>query len=667
MNFNKKILVAGMLLWNVAESMAQVESDDQGTVNHSAGRQIEEIIVQARRRDESLQEVPLAVTALSGDVLRQQAMVTTEDLRQKVPSLYMTPATGRRDTVTLGIRSQQNIQSRLDQDPSVAVYFSEVTMARPYGINQGLYDLESIQVLKGPQGTLFGRNTTGGAMLIQPNRPSHDLEGSLEMEMGNYDSRIATGVLNLPVTDELAVRLAGRKAKRDGFTKNLLTGDKLDEVDNYSLRAAVLYRPNDRLENHLVYDSYSADDSGTSSVLSAIRPAGLGPIFFPGIIDELSEQNRRGAHKVALDAETYSKVDVQGLANTTTLELEDITIKNIVGWRRTELNAFNDLDGSPFPILHSGLIGKAEQFSEEFQVQGTSLDKAVEWIIGGYYFTEKGSDFTPLEGLAGSLAFTNGGRAKNVSKSVFGQGTYRFSAIPDLSLTIGARYTWDTRYIDYRPTFPDDSCAFLLGGLPADPCSVRDDEGFTSPTWSVGLDYQITEQVLSYIVTRRGYRSGGFNITARDDVTAFPPFDQEKVTDVEIGLKSDLFVGEIPVRTNMAVYYAKSDDLQRSISPGTIGVRRVVNAAEAKFYGLELELTAELTERLMLSTYYSYDEASYDNFVDGCVDVSDSRIPNAPKNKLGVGLRYQMNVADGLGDVVLGADYYYQGSVYTNM
>jgi len=645
---------------------------------------IPDIIVQARRRDEGLQSVPLAITALSGDALRSQSVVTVQDLGQHIPSLTVSGNLGRRDTVVIGIRGQRNLLPRLSYDAAVGVYFAEVPIARPYGLNASLYDISSVQVLKGPQGTLFGRNTTGGAMLFEPNRPTDDFGGSVELEYGNYDHRMVTGMFNLPVSDTLAVRVAGRIAKRDGFTKNILTGKRLDAVDNQSFRASVKFNPTPDIENLLVYDFYHSSTSGQSVYLRALRPGGVvSRLFGPGgtfgdIASELAAQKERGPHRVALDGVGPSKVRNQGISNRTTITLsDDISLKNVLGWRKVKSQDTTDLDGSPLPISRPFQTANIQQLSEELQLQGKALDGALSYIVGGFYFREWGDDITygtslnipiPLGPGAPINTLTNprssGGYGRSESESLFAQLTYEIPGVAGLKATAGFRYSWDKRRVEISPA---DSlgCRFeRTAATPAGltPCLAIGRASFSAPTWTVGLDYQVSPKTLLYIVSRRGYRSGGLNIGS-ESFAELKPFLPETVTDVETGIKSDWLLGSVPVRTNAAFYYSSGKDVQRTaqIIPERV-TTTTLNAASTEIYGAELEVIVRPTSGLSLSGYFSWDHARYKKFVTVSGDFSNNRFSFTPEVKYGLTVRYETELPS-IGEAAATFDYSWQGRV----
>ncbi|MEC9358176.1 MAG: TonB-dependent receptor [Pseudomonadota bacterium] len=642
--------------------------------------EIEEVVVTARRRAESLQEVPLAITAISEESLRQQSINTPANLATSVPSLTVASSIAGGSTVTFGIRAQRNLLPRLSNDPSVGVYVNDVVQARPYGLNSSLYDISSVQVLKGPQGTLFGRNTTGGAILFQTNKPTDQFEGWIENELGSYSNQMLTGVVNVPVTDSFALRIAGRKQQRDGYVENVATGEDMGNVDNYSYRVSALWQPTDSLENVLVYDRFKAADNGGAFVLSDVSPTGnaayfYGPAFdsaFGDIQAEFAAQQERDYYTTASGQDNYSRAETEGVANTTTLNLNGITLKNIFGYRKIQSSSSADFDGTPLNVLISAITIDIDQYSDELQLQGKAIDDRLDYIVGLYYFEESGGDSAnPTSALDVPVNPTNpfgtGGTGVSRSASVFSQGTYKFESIPDLGLTVGARYTWDYRELTISPVTPQGCALGASDENPAgiSPCEAEADKSFDAVTWNVSLDYHISSGSLVYLTSRHGYRSGGFNIGAQSEDILNQPFGPEKLTDVEVGLKSDFDVGEVPVRTNLAAYHGWSKDLQRSVrlEPGS-PVNATINAASAKIYGLEGELTVLPAAGLSATAFFSWDHARYDRFVSPAGDdFTDSRFSFTPEHKYGLKARYELAPTP-VGLMVLQAAYSWQSKIY---
>lgn len=394
-----------------------------------AGRSVtalEEIVVTARRREESLQAVPISITAIGGTAIERLKLEQPEDLQFQVPSLMVQ---GSQDQVQMSIRGQFINDTLGTTDAPVNIYFGEALVSRPMGTNQSMYDLEQVQVLKGVQGTLFGRNSTGGALILKPAAPSDVFEGYVKGSLGNYDHRELQGMVNLPMGDTLALRVAGKMLDRDGFGENLNTGQEVEDKDMEAWRISLKWNPTDGVESNTIYDHYRHDQSSSSAFtmheVSFNAPAMMGvnglvaaaqqlAPFFPAVAENtfpanlntlLAEQRARsnprdfrsevgtGAPNQDFFGEFYSKSQNWGVQNITSVEFDSFTVKNIASYREMELDFLNDIDGSPIPMIAFAQGGQYDFFSEELQFLGTALDDKLDWIAGLYYMKEDGDDF----------------------------------------------------------------------------------------------------------------------------------------------------------------------------------------------------------------------------------------------------------------------------------
>ena len=281
------------------------------------------------------------------------------------------------------IRGQRQLESLATQDPSVVMYFAEVPMMRPHGTNGSFFDVQSVQVLKGPQGTLFGRNTTGGAVLLTPNRPDDVFGAELTAGVGNHGAYDTGGYLNLPVGDELAVRFAGQLQHRDGYTHDLHDDKDIDQDDIYAVRVGVLWEPADSIDSYTVYERSKRDQASSGWRLHAVNPAGAYSAF-PGTVaalqDTLARLDASDWHTVDNDQVALEQAESWSLSNATSFEYRGLTFKNVLGYRSVETFGRFDYDGSAVTVTGSGtgtvsLFNSqntldGDQWSEEFQVLG---------------------------------------------------------------------------------------------------------------------------------------------------------------------------------------------------------------------------------------------------------------------------------------------------------
>ncbi|MDX3883360.1 MULTISPECIES: TonB-dependent receptor [Sphingomonas] len=694
-----------------------------------------DIVVIARRREEAAQEVPLAITALSGNALDQKGVQAVEQLRDVAPGVNI--GAQKRDEAQFYIRGQGPgvINAGQRNFSSVATYFAEVPI--PVAGPGTFFDLQSVQVLKGPQGTLFGRNTTGGAVLFEPNRPSDNFEGLARVNVGNYDRYGFEGVVNVPFGNDLGgVRVAGQVERRDGFTKNILSGQKLDGRAFESMRVSVLLRPAPGLENLLIADYSNRDASGSSAILRGINPdaqispnvipAALQPIFdenfgpgtkipmylgqsgtlvpiactsaslpgcppggafgafaaafqgggfgfapTPAVLGVLQQQQQLGIRKVAYEGLNYNRAQNFGITNKTTWEVTDnITLKNIIAYRGQRTDEGNDYDGTVLPLIaqfneytQDWQFGQ-DQFTEEFQVQGSIADR-FRYILG-YYHEKSKPAFDPKisSNTFGSLttrAVTN----TDTSDALFAHG--EFDVTDTIQVSGGYRRTWDKRKASLSQfSTPTGECVLV------DPQTITEDNPigtircpinykakFSASTYDGTVQWKPIDGVLLYAAYRRGFKSGGFNLPApTPDLESFQP---EKVDDYEIGIKADWDVG-FPLRTNLSLFYDKFKDVQVTvpIAIATTGIASVArNLGKQTNKGVEFETVVVPIEGLTLSGFVSYLDAASDITLPFTPAIKGRQAVYQPKWKYNISGRYAYPLSDG-GEIALQADFSHQ-------
>jgi iron complex outermembrane receptor protein len=679
------MMKSGLYMTSLAALAAALATPAMAQDSEESGASASDIIVTARRRDERLLDVPLAVTAISGDTLAQKKIDNVEALRFVAPSLMVSAGSFGKAVPGYTLRGQRSLESILTQDTSVGIYFAEVVQQRPHGTNSAIFDLASVEVLKGPQGTLFGRNTTGGAILFNPNKPTFETEGMVQLEGGNYDLKRGTAVINIPLSDTLAIRAAGRITRRDGFVRHLIgadytnpfqnsirtglgfksvTGSKAgyrsDDERTEAARLSLLWKPSDIFTSYFVGSYFHQDDHGTGFAIGALNKAvgfGLNPV----VAESYDRQQARSKFwTTEANFHPAQKAKVWGISNTSTLELGGITLKNIFGYRKLNVAGVYDFDASPAIAFESGNGLKSNQWSEEFQVSGDISDR-VNFITGLYWFRESGRD-TQYSILFGTRA--NDGIAKNESSSAYAQ--FGAKLTDQLTLTVGGRYTVDDRKL-FALNKLNGNCRIVdSAGLPLDPCFKAFDKSFKSPSWLVSLDYKPNDDMLVYLSHRRGYRAGGWNLRANRSTEQIS-FKPENVYDIEAGFKAQLFDGKFSV--NGAVYQQWYKDIQRTVSfipaPGQALATVQLNAASAKVRGGELEVTARPIEFLELGGTVSHVDARYSKFLTPAgADFSNANFAQAPRWTYTLSGRIFLPTGGDVGEVSLGANYFHQSSMW---
>lgn len=641
-----------------------------------AATPLQEVVITARRTKENLQSVPLSVTAFTGASLARQNIVDTKDLTSKVPSLATGTASTSRDSTDYVIRGQG--QAPGGSDPAVVTYFAEVpTSTSGPGL---LFDLQDLQVLKGPQGTLFGKNTTGGAILLEPQRPTDIYGGYIDLTAGDYNLARAQAALNVPIVDDkVLLRVALDVNHRDGFTKDVNTGVEYDDRDYQAYRASLILRPIDGLEEYLIANYATSNTHGAGSVLVSVNPAGAAAALFPGLEAELAAQKARGPRYVAHSiADPYDKIRSGGFTSITTYQLTtDIVLKNVIGIRDQRERASNDADGSVFPLVDlvpgstdfAGGFGdpSTRSYSEEFQIQGKSFERRLQWLLGVYaqYDQPVSNDQQDNIEEFGFGPFVDMVERRDRSRAIFGQFTYDLGDfIPHLKFTGGARYTADWRSqtsSDYLGT----PAACTLGNANAQ-CLLHQTAGFTAPTGSMSLDYQLTPKILLYVAGRHGYKSGGFNVNAlTPDQQIFMP---EYVTDVEVGEKTDFRFWGMTGRANADVFRGDFSNYQENglVFDAASGQEITItqNAGEGVVQGLEFEGALFPIRQLELSGFYAYTDSYFEKNVFEGVDIKNLPFTNTPRHKASITARYDFETPARYGDFALSGVLSYQSRVY---
>lgn len=669
-------------------------------------RSLGTVLVTARRREESAQDVPISMTVLSEDDLLEQSVFNVQDLQSTAPNIYIGQGGASPGALAFGIRGQFQNDVLTTLDPSVGVYVDGVYWARSHGMNANLLDIARIEVLKGPQGTLFGRNTTGGAISVTTADPNFDgVSGHVQGRVGNFSERDAEFAINLPiVTDKVALRLAGAFAKHDGYYDNRLLNTELGEEDTRSFRAKLRMEPTDDLSIQLSYEYFDLDQAGkptnlefalpfpaapeiiaalsTGGCLQSFDPTCPAP-FVPGS-QTFGQYANDGFYSSSLNQDANETVNTETISAMVTYDLGFADLKYIGAYRSMESDTGRfDYDGTPFTILHPRQFAATDQRTHEVQLNGQLADGKVDYTLGGFYFEEEGIDGNNT--LALPLLNPNNptqtlGEVSGESWAVFAQSSVNITDA--LSATVGLRYSEDTKSLDLRSRSAG-VCSLSAGDppvrlLPTEECLISQSRTDDSINYLLSLEYDWTSDVMTYVKTSKGYRAGGFNLRGTTPFT-YGGFAPEEVIDYEIGVKSQLFDNRF--RLNAAAFYSDYTDIQRSVLvPNGVGgvATTTINAAAAEIYGLEIEATALLTDELELNASVGITEAEYSEFmsqcptpyptsavvpcVDNMFDRSGEKFERTPPLTAGIGATYTKQFTSGT--LTLHSDYYYQDDIY---
>lgn len=658
---------------------SSVAQETSSTASANAQGNLAEIIVTARRREENVQTVPIAITVLSQQTLQDNNVHTIGDLQYLVPSMSAISVYSR-DAVNVSIRGQQT--SGISSIPAVVSYLNEVPI--PSSSNGDLaggpgvlFDLESAEVLKGPQGTLFGRNSVGGDLLLQTARPTNDFGGRVQLTYGNYNDREIDGAINLPIADNvLLTRFAFNGQLRDGFTTVSGDGDHAgsfdaDARDNWSVRGTVTFKPTESLQNDTVVADTKYDSKGSPFVLTDVNPQSLAAtLLFPKLSAYLAEQQALGVRTVlAVDSILGSSGSSLFLSNTSRWSISDsVTFRNIFGYDVYHQTLALDADATVLPLLNAisapSRLTTVQQYTDEAQFLGTALSERLNWVAGAFWLDQvppTGSEIPVLTQtvFGGSSAQINQGGEQ--SKAIYAQGTYDLSSwVTGLKFNLGGRYTWDEVSNNFG------LCTEALPNGPVTDCSYSaiNQAHDRAPTWTVGLDYQIVPDTLLYLTSRRGYRAGGFN-----NAPGEPGFNPEFVDDVELGVKSDWKVADAAVRTNANIYYQDYKDIQvqQNTFNGNTGTFTLLttNAAAANLFGAEFDVLANVTKDLQLGASFDYLHFKYTEFaagVDGASLIAQEQ-SGRPPYKYNLKARYRLPLSSDIGEVTWQTNWNWQAGI----
>ncbi len=695
----KRLILCGgstvaLALSAAAQAQAPVPASTETAAAEAPPRGIEEIIVTARRTNEKLQSTPVAVSAFSSASLARSQVRGVSDLQGRAPSLSI--AVGGTSSPTqaqLAIRGQAQNSPGTNSDPAIGVYVDGVYLARPIAANVDVLDVNRIEVLRGPQGTLFGRNTTGGALSITTNPPTGKFEGSLLLGAGNYDGRLVQGVANIPLNgDELAVRGVFRFQRHDGYGSYPRLNDRPagDVRGDYYGRASLLWAPASLPLKLTISGDYShyRDDGQQQTLLGFNSAFGLAPGFTIGDALALfginpadyvtTKDNFRKYYgynntgKPSLD--TPYDIGIQkGVSANLDLDLDSIHVKSITAYRQALTRDAEDISGLPVNLVAFDGIFRQRQFSQEVNAS-TTLGK-LDLIGGVYYFLERGREtnhsqsfgfLNPNGPAAQVVTVGTDGNVVSNSSALYAQANYHLT--DQLRVTGGIRYTWDLRKVIVHSLADesDPASCTVIRDIPGGPCNQTRSRHFSYPAWTAGVDYQATRNLFLYAKTSGASMAGGWNI--RGDIS--PAFDPESVRDVEVGFKADWF--DHKLRTNTAIFYSWQRKVQRIVNaydPTFNSITQYVqNAGRARTYGAEFEGTLLPWTGMELNTSVALLRANYTKFVgvqlvDGVpveVDRSDEGFPQAPKFTLSVGGTQTLDVP--IGKLSLHADYTYVSS-----
>jgi iron complex outermembrane recepter protein len=669
---------------------------------------LEEVLVQARRVDESQQSVPLSVSTVSEQRLQEAAVTSTSEIQRLLPSLQVRLGpSGQQDWLIRGSLASVNV------DPSVVTYFDDVPINSRL-IVYNLFDVSSVQQLKGPQGTLFGRNTTGGAVLFFSNRPSvTGVGGYLSARYGNLDERRLEGAVNVPLSDELAVRVAGQLERRDGTLHSVTApGLDFDNRHNEAIRASVRWAPSDAVENLTRFTVYRVNEHRfPNRIVSLVGPC-TGPVtpapaclFQPpfnalvgtgNIRAFFTQQQGLGQDQTVANDPTTDKVNRDEVINSFTWSGDALSVRNITYYAKTQVDFSRDFDGTPVRVFDLTTTDDTKTLYSEMHLFGAALQARLNWLVGAGYGDDQTEVFQnqSIFAVPVSLAFPQNLFSDNDFKAtaVFGQATYDLSGLlPGVSVTGGYRYTWDDRTARVRAFSgqPTQVCALQTLPVPAGgPVAFPDTNlaactrtlaaKFNDSNFNLTLDWKPIDRLMLYTAFRQGYKTGSFNLLQINP--AFSQYEPEVVKDVEFGLKADWKLGSAPIRTNLAAFRSKYTNIQQQFvlrNPATGGLETLVLnkdtvtglPSKATFQGFELEATVAPASWLQVSGFYSRVLAEYDQFIVPTTraNLAGADVGMVTPQTYGVTTQARVPLSQGIRSLDLTASYYASKDALSNV
>ena len=613
---------------------------------------VEEIVVTAQRRAESLQKVPISITALSGDQVQQLNVKQASDLSGVSPGVFAVGSRGDANPI-FAIRGIGLNDTFANNNPTVGVYLDDIVQPYTPLLGFPVFDLQRIEVLKGPQGTLYGRNTTGGALNFISKAPTQDFDAYATASYGRFERAEIEGAIGGGVTDTLALRFAGKVTNQsDGWQTNGLTGEKIGDRDTKAARGMALWTPTDSLE--VLFKASVLEDNSDTQLREHVgyyAPGG-GPCsgFLQGVRDEGNCVNSLGYFDPTPDRRTVEASEVYGHEIDTSsrdfmlnvkYDMGMATLTSVTGYIDFERSSGDDSDGSALVLLDSIYNDTIEAFSQEVRLASNDENAAFTWMVGAYYsWDELGSDIEQaLDDHFFRTRVSIDALQKTTSYALFSQVQYRLT--DRLRLTGGLRYTEEEKDFGYD-AFDIDPFG-TSAGLPTPVAGIDDTLKEDVVTGKIGLDFELSDDVMLYTSVSKGFKSGGYKSAIAFNPAELDPFYGENLYAYELGAKTTWLDGAL--QFNSALYYYDYQDFQAFVTEIRSGINVIVlnNAGDAEVYGLEADITARPTDRLLLrlSANAMKTEITTIN-PDVQADYEGNRLANAPEVTATAIVRYEL-------------------------
>ncbi|MGW8128293.1 MAG: TonB-dependent receptor [Lysobacteraceae bacterium SCN 69-123] len=654
---------------------AFVQAEEQQPAGHQQATQLDEVTVTARRRAESIQDVPVAVSAFGEEQIKDLQASTVEGLQGAVPNMNIAQGRGSANSVNVFIRGIGQPDALQTFDPGVGMYVDDVYYSRINGALFSLFDIQQLEVLRGPQGTLYGKNSTGGAIKLTTKNPFDNEGGAVEVTAGDYGRLEGRFYVSGKLSDTIAASIAGAKITNDGYVKDAETGKRYNDDDTEALRFKMAFNPTDSFRATLSLDTTKQDAALTlGRPMANLRQTSLAPagviVLKPG---ETGEWNRRALTSFKNGEGQYLKHSGASLAMDWDINAQ-WTLKSISSYRKLKTKSYIDIDASEYELGDVLVALNQDQKSQEFQLHydnGSNLHAT----FGAYYMKENvpsyqeayADDLFSFLGAKVPFLRTINDDLTTTSNAAFAHLNWEF--VPSWTVAAGVRWTKDKKdYARSTSTFWGAPFTALNETV-----AFAANASWTAVTPSISLQKAFGDNLMGYVSANRGFKSGGFNGRANTKYdTQHAKFDPEYVWTYELGLKGSS--ADRRFRGSAAAFYSNYSDFQARVSQD-VGTFPVLNAAKLNIKGIELEGSALLGEATTLSAQIGWMDAKYDKFEDFRLDpsypgfdpnVNHDNVPFSPDWTARVALQHVFALGDN-GNLTFGGDVSYRGKTWLSV
>jgi len=654
---------------------AFVQAQEQQPAAGQQATQLDEVTVTARRRAESIQDVPVAVSAFGEEQIKDLQASTVEGLQGAVPNMNIAQGRGSANSVNVFIRGIGQPDALQTFDPGVGMYVDDVYYSRINGALFSLFDIQQLEVLRGPQGTLYGKNSTGGAIKLTTKNPFDNEGGAVEVTAGDYGRLEGRFYVSGKLSDTIAASIAGAKITNDGYVKDAETGKRYNDDDTEALRFKMAFNPTDSFRATLSLDTTKQDAALTlGRPMADLRQTSLAPagviVLQPG---ETGEWNRRALTSFKNGEGQYLKHSGASLAMDWDINAQ-WTLKSISSYRKLKTKSYIDIDASEYELGDVLVALNQDQKSQEFQLHydnGSNLHAT----FGAYYMKENvpsyqeayADDLFSFLGAKVPFLRTINDDLTTTSNAAFAHLNWEF--VPSWTVAAGVRWTKDKKdYARSTSTFWGAPFTALNETV-----AFAANASWTAVTPSISLQKAFGDNLMGYVSANRGFKSGGFNGRANTRYdTQHAKFDPEYVWTYELGLKGSS--ADRRFRGSAAAFYSNYSDFQARVSQD-VGTFPVLNAAKLNIKGIELEGSALLGEATTLSAQIGWMDAKYDKFEDFRLDpsypgfdpnVNHDHVPFSPDWTTRVALQHVFSLGDN-GNLTFGGDVSYRGKTWLSV